>query len=88
MFGGFYQKAFKQGGICDFDVEYADVIEAVEAIKSAGGLAILAHPGQQKNFWLIPELVKAGLDGLELNHHPDFDGKRSKRGRLGQPQIS
>jgi predicted metal-dependent phosphoesterase TrpH len=69
MFGDFYQKTFKQGGICAFDVEYIDVFEAVHAIKSAGGLAVLAHPGQQRNFWLVPELVKIGLDGLELNHH-------------------
>jgi predicted metal-dependent phosphoesterase TrpH len=69
MFGSFYQKTFKHGGICAFDIEYIDVFEAIKAIKSAGGLAVLAHPGQQKNFWLIPELVKSGLDGLELNHH-------------------
>jgi predicted metal-dependent phosphoesterase TrpH len=69
MFGGFYQKTFKQAGICAFDIEYIDVFEGIKAIKSAGGLAVLAHPGQQRNFWLIPELVKIGLDGLELNHH-------------------
>jgi predicted metal-dependent phosphoesterase TrpH len=69
MFGDFYQKTFKQSGICAFDIEYIDVFVAVKAIKEAGGLAILAHPGQQQNFWLIPELVRLGLDGLEMNHH-------------------
>ena len=69
MFGEFYQKTFKNGGICDFDIEYIDVFEAVTAIKEAGGLAVLAHPGQQQNFWLVPELVNSGLDGLELHHH-------------------
>ncbi|MCL1913396.1 MAG: PHP domain-containing protein [Eubacteriaceae bacterium] len=69
MFGDFYQKTFKQGGICDFDIEYIDVFDAIIAIKEAGGLAVLAHPGQQQNFWLVPELVKTGLAGLELNHH-------------------
>ena len=69
MFGEFYQKTFKNGGICAFDIEYIDVFEAVRAIKEAGGLAVLAHPGQQQNFWLIPGLVACGLDGLELNHH-------------------
>jgi predicted metal-dependent phosphoesterase TrpH len=69
MYGDFYRKTFKRGGICAFAVEYIDVFEAVYAIKSAGGLAVLAHPGQQRNFRLIPELVKVGLDGLELNHH-------------------
>ena len=69
IFGDFYRKTFKKGGICAFDIEYIDMLDAVKAIKEAGGLAVLAHPGQQKNFQLIPELVDAGLDGLELNHH-------------------
>ena len=69
MFGDFYKKTFRGGGVCAFDIEYIDVFEAVRAVKEAGGLAVLAHPDQQKNFWLIPELVNEGLDGLELNHH-------------------
>ncbi|MCL1851938.1 MAG: PHP domain-containing protein [Peptococcaceae bacterium] len=69
MFGDFYYRTFKQGGMCAFDIEYADVFEAVKTVKEAGGLAVLAHPGQQQSFWLIPELAEAGLDGLELNHH-------------------
>jgi len=69
MFGSFYQRTFKNGGVCDFDICYPDVIETVKAVKKAGGLAVLAHPGQQQNFYLIPDLVRIGLDGLELNHH-------------------
>ena len=69
MFGEFYNRTFKQGGICAFDIEYIDVFEAVSTIKKAGGLAVLAHPGQQQNFWLVSDLVTIGLDGLELNHH-------------------
>jgi len=69
MFGGFYKKTFKNGGICAFDIEYVDAFNALRAAKEAGGLAVLAHPGQQQNFRLIPELVKSGLDGIELNHH-------------------
>ena len=76
MFGDFYQKTFKHGGICDFDIEYIDAFEAIKAIKEAGGLAVLAHPGQQQNFRLIRELVKNGLDGLELNHHSHSEKDR------------
>ena len=68
-FGIFYQQMFKNGGPCDFDIAYIDAFDAVQAVKEAGGLAVLAHPGQQKNFSLIPKLVELGLDGLELNHH-------------------
>ena len=42
---------------------------AVRAVKDAGGMAVLAHSGQQQNFSLIKGLVEQGLDGLELNHH-------------------
>lgn len=76
LFGEFYHNTFKNGGICAFDIEYLDAFEAVRRIKEAGGLAVLAHPGQQQNFWLIPELVKEGLDGLELNHHTHSEDDR------------
>ena len=76
MFGAFYKKTFKQGGICAFDIEYIDVFDAVRAIKEAGGFAVLAHPGQQQNYFIIPDLVKTGLDGLELNHHTHSEKDR------------
>ena len=68
MFGSFYKKTFKNGGICDFDISYPDVFDIIIAIKQAGGVAVLAHPGQQQNFDLIQELIGCGLDGLEINH--------------------
>ncbi|MDD3252923.1 MAG: PHP domain-containing protein [Lachnospiraceae bacterium] len=78
MFGEFYHKIFKNGGICAIDIEYIDVFDAVKAIKEAGGMAVLAHPGQQQNFWLVPELVPLGLDGLELNHHANSGQDKEK----------
>jgi len=57
MFGDFYNTMFKNGGICAFDIEYMDVFDAVKTVKEAGGLTVLAHPGQQQNFLLIPEPV-------------------------------
>ena len=68
IYGDFYYKTFKNGGICDFKIDYIDACDAVIAIKESGGLAVLAHPGQQQNYDQIPELVELGLDGLELNH--------------------
>lgn len=73
LFGEFYYSTFKNNGICHFDIEYLNPVTAVRAIKDAGGYAVLAHCGQQQNFELIPGLVKAGLDGLELNHHANSD---------------
>jgi hypothetical protein len=44
--------------------------DVVASIQQAGGLASLAHPGLLGDDSLIPELVAAGLDALEV-HHPD-----------------
>lgn len=77
MFGEFYRTAFKNNGICDFDISYIDVQTAVAAVKEAGGLAVLAHGGQQQNFYLIPSLIKCGLDGLELNHPANSEVDKS-----------
>lgn len=46
--------------------------DAIELIHQAGGLAVLAHPGLNRNDDIIPDLVAAGMDGLECYHskHP------------------
>jgi 3',5'-nucleoside bisphosphate phosphatase len=43
-------------------------LEAVELIHQADGLAVMAHPGLNHNDGIIPELVEAGLDGIECFH--------------------
>jgi 3',5'-nucleoside bisphosphate phosphatase len=43
-------------------------LHAIELIHEAGGLAVMAHPGLNKCDEVIPELVKAGLDGIECYH--------------------
>ncbi|MDR7418356.1 MAG: PHP domain-containing protein [Armatimonadota bacterium] len=48
--------------------------QAVQVIHAAGGLAVLAHPGWGQQDSLIPDLVAAGLDGIEVyypDHTPD-----------------
>jgi len=41
---------------------------AIELIHGAGGLAVMAHPGLNHADHLVPDLVAAGLDGLECFH--------------------
>lgn len=43
-------------------------LEAIELIHQAGGLAVMAHPGLNRTDESIPELVAAGLDGIECFH--------------------
>lgn len=42
--------------------------EAFRQIRSAGGVPVLAHPGTFRRDDLIPPLVEAGLEGLEVRH--------------------
>lgn len=73
-----YRDLFKGDGIASGDIDYIDAFEAVEAIKADGGLAVVAHPGQLDSYELIPELVEAGLGGIERNHfdHTPEDYRR------------
>ena len=41
-----YRSLFKNGGICDRDIDYVDARDAVRVVVEDGGLAVLAHPGQ------------------------------------------
>lgn len=42
--------------------------DAITLIHEAGGVAVLAHPGLNRTDDVIPELVEAGMDGLECFH--------------------
>jgi hypothetical protein len=42
--------------------------DAMELIHQAGGAAVLAHPGLNRVDEMIPDLVSAGLDGIECFH--------------------
>lgn len=68
VYSDLYYRHFKNGGMCDREIEYVDVSLAITAIKRDGGLAVLAHPGQPDTFDLLDDLVSAGLDGIEINH--------------------
>lgn len=41
-------------------------IEAIQHIKRAGGIAVIAHPGLVSTIWDFPKWVEAGLDGIEV----------------------
>jgi 3',5'-nucleoside bisphosphate phosphatase len=42
--------------------------DAIELIHHAGGVAVLAHPGLNRTDAVIPDMVEAGLDGIECFH--------------------
>lgn len=41
---------------------------AIDLIHQSGGLAVMAHPGLNRSDEVIPDLVAAGMDGIECFH--------------------
>lgn len=74
IFGDLYKRLFSRGqngeepGIAFLPMEYVDASLAVKAIREAGGVPVLAHPGQYDSYEIIPDLIKAGLEGIEVLH--------------------
>ncbi|MGL5067893.1 MAG: PHP domain-containing protein [Sarcina sp.] len=67
IYGNVYKALFKVGDLSK-DIRYVDVYEAIKAIQDDGGIAVLAHLGELTDINLLYELVKFGIDGIEVNH--------------------
>ena len=63
-----FEKYLKKGKPAWVPKTKMSALEAVELIHQAGGLAVMAHPGLNRTDDIIPDLVKAGLDGIECFH--------------------
>lgn len=77
IFGDVFHKLFSSNGGCAYvPVTYPDVREVIQLIRSAGGLAVLAHPYVYDSIDLMTELTdEALLDGIEV-WHPSNDEER------------
>lgn len=82
IYGEVHRTLFQNGGPCDLKIAYADVHTAVRAIRADGGTAVLAHPNQQKNLYLVPELVSDGLSGIEMAHPANNMPSRTRIKRM------
>lgn len=87
IYGELYKKLFKRGsgpgnsGIAHMPIKYIDAVEAIKAVREAGGIAVLAHPGQLNNFEAVEDWVSLGLEGIEAFHdsHSKEDVERCWR---------
>jgi len=52
--------------------------EVIEAIKNAGGIAVIAHPGFDGLDKIIPQLVEDGIEGIEA-FHTEHNAETSRR---------
>ncbi|OZI11442.1 phosphatase [Bacillaceae bacterium SAS-127] len=74
IYGELYNQLFSRGGdgqpvgIAFVPLQYVDVVEAIFAIRAAGGVPVLAHPKQFNSFEAIGEWVSVGLEGIEVLH--------------------
>jgi predicted metal-dependent phosphoesterase TrpH len=58
--------------------ERLEVVDGIQLIHDAGGIAVVAHPGAEGRRERIEPLVALGLDGIEVRH-PSHSGEDMKR---------
>lgn len=68
IYGNVYDELFISENNINVQPKFADVYEVLEAVKEAGGISVLAHPALYDNFDIIDDLIKAGLNGIEVWH--------------------
>lgn len=76
-FVNFYWDYFSQGKPAYVHIEFITLSEAINMIKENGGIAIIAHPGNnlKYNRNIIDELIAEGIDGIEVfsSYHTNED---------------
>ncbi len=69
IFGDFTKKLFGKDGPAHYPVHYPAIRDAANAVRAAGGIAVLAHPFVYDSEELMKDLVRGGyLDGIEVWH--------------------
>ncbi len=91
VYSELYKTLFSsKDGSCFVPSEYPDVRQVINVVRSAGGVAVMAHPCEfGGNFDLIEELGREKLlDGVEL-HHPraNAEGKRCIEGMASRYDL-
>lgn len=77
-FVNFYWDYYAQGKPCYTEIQFPDLKETIRLINGHGGVAVLAHPGNnlKGHFELFDEMVKLGLQGVECfssYHSPEVN---------------
>ncbi len=74
-FVNFYWDFYAQGKPCYTKMNFPSLKEAIEIINNAGGVAVLAHPGNnlKDKYELFDEMVDVGIQGVEAfsSYHSD-----------------
>ncbi len=79
IFGPVFQKLFSRGGLASEPVPYPDVHAVLKEIRQAGGIAVLAHPGEYDSYRLLEQLAADHeIDGVEVWHSKNKAGDAEK----------
>jgi len=71
-----FERYLRAGGPANVPRKRLTPIEAVAIIRRAGGVPVLAHPGLAGRDDMIPELVEAGLLGIET-YYPEHSAAQT-----------
>ncbi|MHB8995177.1 MAG: PHP domain-containing protein [Armatimonadota bacterium] len=63
-----FDRYLRRGRPAYVDRYRAEPARAIELIREAGGIAVLAHPGLMHRDSIIPTLIEQGLGGIEAYH--------------------
>ncbi len=80
FFGDIFHQLFSaNGGKAYVKVEYPEVHDVIEQIHRAGGLAVLAHPGEYDSYDLLESLSASRMiDGVEVWHPRNKEGDEQR----------
>lgn len=86
FFGETFQKLFlPKSGLAYVPIEYPDVHEVIVQIHQAGGIAVLAHPGEYDSYDLLRQLARNHeIEGVEVSHPRNKPGDEEKFIELAQ----
>ncbi|MFH1552408.1 MAG: PHP domain-containing protein [Candidatus Omnitrophota bacterium] len=73
-----FDRYIGDGKSCHVKHERLDYRKAIEMIRKAGGVPVLAHPGTMGKDDDIPSFVQAGLKGIEVFHTKHRSGVNDK----------
>lgn len=80
FYGTVYHRLFNsRDGLAYAPVHYPDVHEVTARIREAGGIAVLAHPGEYDSYALLEQLAQDHeIDGVETWHPKNRDGDEQR----------
>lgn len=80
FFGATFQKLFNsKTGFAYCPIAYPEVHDVIEQVHDAGGVAVLAHPGEYDSYGLLEQLARDHeIEGVEVWHPRNREGDEKR----------